>query len=194
MGGIYIEEDLLVKYSIVDSKLPEGQRIHNALLAKARALAGRYIDFGKTPVTFLLSDSDGPNAFFAPAFDPQNKPRCDDGETVRYIKNPIPTPVICITRGLLEMVDNQDQLDFVLGHELTHVMMRGFGIQHNSKGEEGIADLHAVDLVYDAGGDPKQALIMSEKISAYAKAEKEKGEISERKSRRKREEDGVDWS
>lgn len=194
MGGIYIEEDLLVKYSIVDSKLPEGQRIHNALLARAKALAGRYIDFDKTPVTFLLSDSDGPNALFAPAFDPQNKPRCEDGETVRYIKNPIPTPVICITRGLLEMVDNQDQLDVVLSHELTHMMMRGFGIQHNSKGEEGIADLHAVDLVYDAGGDPKQALIMSEKISAYAKAEKEKGEMSERKSRRKREEKGVDWS
>lgn len=48
--------------------------------------------------------------------------------------------------------------------------------------------------MYDAGGDPKQALIMSEKISAYAKAEKEKGEMSERKSRREREEDGVDWS
>lgn len=194
MGGILIEEDLLVKYSIVDSKTPEGKRIHEFLLARARALAGRYIDFDKNPITFLLSDTEEPNAFFAPAFDPKNKPRRDDYKTVRYIRNPIPTPVICITRGLLDMVDNRDQLDFILGHELTHWLMRSYGIRHNSKGEEGIADLHSVDLMYDAGADPKQALVMHDKISAYAKAKKDEESKYKRRSRRDEEEEGVDWS
>lgn len=194
MGGILIEEDLLVKYSIINSKTPEGQRIHEFLLGRAKALAGRYIDFDKNPITFLLSDAEEPNAFFAPAFDPKNKPRRDDYKTVRYIRNPIPTPVICITRGLLDMVDNLNQLDFILGHELTHWLMRSFGIRHNSKGEEGIADLHSVDLMYDAGADPKQALVMHDKISAYAKAKKDEESRYERRSRRDEEEEGVDWS
>lgn len=194
MGGILIEEDLLVKYSIIDSKTPEGKKIHEFLLGRAKALAGRYIDFDKNPITFLLSDVEEPNAFFAPAFDPKNRPRRDDHKTVSYIRNPIPTPVICITRGLLDMVDNLDQLDFILGHELTHWLMRSFGIRHNSKGEEGIADLHSVDLMYDAGADPKQALVMHDKISAYAKAKKDEESKYERRSRRDEEEEGVDWS
>ncbi len=194
MGGILIEEDLFVKYSIVDNKLPEGQKIHEFLLARAEALAGRYIDFKKTPVTFVLSDTDAPNAFFAHVFHPKNKPRRHSDETIRYIKNPLPTPVICITRGLVEMVDNLDQLDFILGHELTHMLMRDFGIRHNSKGEEEIADLHAVDLIYDAGGDPKQALIMSGKIASHAKAKRDEEERYERKSSRNGKEEGVDWS
>lgn len=194
MGGILIEEDLLVKYSIIDSKLPEGQKIHEFLMSRAKALAGRYIDFDKTPITFVLSDTDEPNAFFAPLFNPEKKPRRDDYKTIRYIRNPLPTPVICITRGLLEMVETLDQLDFILGHELTHWMMRMKGIRHNSKGEEGVADLHAVDLMYDAGGDPKQALVMSAKISAYAQKKKEDEEKREYRSRRDEEEEGVDWS
>lgn len=194
MSGILIEEDLLVKYSIIDSKTPEGQKIHEFLLDRAKALAGRYIDFDKNPITFLLSDTEEPNAFFAPAFDPKKKPRRDDYKTVRYIRNPIPTPVICITRGLLDMVDNLDQLDFILGHELTHWMMRSFGIRHNSKGEEGIADLHSVDLMYDAGVDPKQALVMHDKISAYAKTKKDEESKYKRRSRRDEEKEGVDWS
>lgn len=184
MSGRLIEEDLFTKYSIIDSRTAEGQEIHDFLAARARALVGKYVDFDKTPVTFVLSDSDKPNAFYAPAPDPDpdNRPRRSDYETIRFIKNPLDTPIICVTRGLIEMVDNLDQLDFVLGHELTHMIMRQHRIKHNSKGEEEIADLHAVDLMYDAGGDPKQALLMSDKISACSKEEREK------------EEEGINWA
>lgn len=193
MSRRLIEEDLFTKYSIIDNATPEGQKIHDFLFARAKALAGKYIDFDKTPVTFVLSDSDQPNAFYAPAYDPENKPRRDDYETIRYIKNPLDTPVICITRGLLEMVDNLDQLDFVLGHELTHMIMRQYGIKQNSKGEEEIADLHAVDLMYDAGGDPKEALAISEKISAHMK-ERRAAEDKKRYRSDKEKEVGINWS
>jgi hypothetical protein len=181
----------------VDNRLPEGQRIHEFLLARAKALAGKYIDFDETPVTFVLSDSDQPNAFFADAPDPnpENRPRRDEYQTVRAIKNPLKTRVICITRGLIEMIDNLDQLDFVLGHELTHMIMRSGGIKRNSKGEEEIADLHAVDLMYDAGSDPKQAMVISEKISAYAEQQRKKhSKIRYRNREEKEEERGVNWS
>lgn len=193
MAGRLIEEDLFTKLSIIDVNLPEGQRIHQFLAARAQALAGKYIDFDKTPVTFLLSDSDEPNAFYAPAPDPENKPKRDDYETVRYIKNPLGTPVICITRGLIEMADSLDQLDFVLGHELTHMIMRLNKVKRNSKGEEEIADLHSVDLMYDAGSDPKQALIMSEKISAYGQ-EQAKKQAKKRYRPEKEKEEGINWS
>lgn len=195
MSGRLIEEDLFTKYSIIDSRTAEGQGIHDFLAARARALAKKYVDFNKTPVTFVLSDSDKPNAFYAPAPDPDpdKRPRRSDYETIRFIKNPLDTPIICVTRGLIEMVDNLDQLDFVLGHELTHMIMRQHGIEHNSKGEEEIADLHAVDLMYDAGGDPKQALLMSDKISAHSKEERKKEARRRYRSDREKEE-GINWA
>lgn len=195
MRGRLIEEDLFTKYSIVDSRTPEGQEIHEFLATRARALAGKYIDFDKMPVTFVLSDSDEPNAFYAPAPDPEYDPHRGD-DTVRYLRNPLDTPVICITRGLIEMADNLDQLDFVLGHELTHMIMRLHKIRDNSKGEEEISDVHSVDLMYDAGSDPKQALVMSEKLNAWAAAERKKRKRKRRLSARSKqqEEQGINWS
>jgi hypothetical protein len=121
MSGRLIEEDLFTKYSIIDSRTPEGQKINSFLSARAKALAGKYIDFDKTPVTFVLSDADEPNAFFAPAPnpDPKKKPRRDDYETIRFIKNPLGTSIICVSRGLIEMADNLDQLA-VTSHDVVH--------------------------------------------------------------------------
>ncbi|MFN3826783.1 MAG: M48 family metalloprotease [Micavibrio sp.] len=188
-----IEEDLLTKFSIADVSTPAGKRAHEFLHARARALAGKYINFDETPVTFMISDSDEPNGFYAPPPDPEYKPKRDSYETRRYIKNPLGTHVICLSRGLIAMVDNLDQLDFVMGHELTHLIMRLHAIKNNSKGEEEIADLHGVDLMYDAGADPKQALIFSQKLNAYStkvKAEEKK----KRKWRDKDKEEGINWS
>jgi hypothetical protein len=180
MGSRVIHEDLYVSQSIVDHKLPEGQKIHKFLADRAQALAGKYIDFKKTPVTFVLSDKDEPNAFFMRApHNPDGSPSYEDGDLsdgtdTRLIEHPINTAIICVTRGLIEMVDNLDQLDFVLGHELTHMIMRQNEVKRNSKGEEEMADLHAVDLMYDAGSDPKQALTALHKINAYAEEAKRK--------------------
>jgi len=193
MRGRLIEEDLFTKFNIIDPKLPEGQKIHEFLMARAQVLAGKHIDFDKTPVTFVLSDSDEPNAFYAPVHDSKNVPKRDEYKVAHYIKNPLETPVVCISRGLLKMIDNLDQLDFVLAHELTHMIMRGLGIRQNSKGEETVGDVHALDLVYDAGSDPKEAVPFIDKINAYAKKQREKEKKNWDASRDK-EESGVCWS
>jgi len=174
MGGLIIEEDLFVKNNLIDLNSVEGQKIHAFLMERAQLLAGHIIDFEKTPVTFVLSDRKNPNAFFMPAPQDIEKPERSRDDNKRYEINPVNTAVIAVTKGLIHMVDNVDQLDYVLGHELTHMIIDSYGIEGNSKGEEELADLHAVDLMYDAGSDPKQALKMEEKFSAYAKEQKQK--------------------
>jgi hypothetical protein len=160
-----------------------------------KVLAGKYIDFKKTPAIFLFSESQDPNAFFSPVSEYQDRPKLDRSsdsrqDSVVYTPNPYETPIICVNRGLIDMVDNLDQLDYVLAHELTHFIIRNYGINGNSKGEEEIADLHAIDLMYDAGGDPKQSLIMADKISAYVKKKKDEN----RGHGRNAEEEGLNWS
>ncbi len=200
MTNRIIEEDFFVKHRIVDPHSAEGRRIHEFLLLRGKALGGRYIDFDKTPVTFVLSDSDQLNAFHMapPNPDPDKKPPRDDYSTIRYTVNPLKTDVIGVTRGLVDAVDSRDQLDQAIGHELTHMIMRRRGIERNSKGEEEIADLHAVDLMYDAGGDPKQALVLSGKIGDYI--EQQRAKKKERKhhytplSDREREIEDIHWA
>jgi len=193
MGGLLIEEDLLVGHNIIDRNTPEGQKIHNFLLNRAKLLVGNTIDFKKTPITFVMSDLAAPNAFFMPVTKEVRK-RSSYNNTRTYI-NPYDTPVICVTKGLIDMVDNLDQLDYVLGHELTHNILRDSGVGHNSKGEEEIADLHSIDLVYDAGGDPKQALAFSRKIKEYKKEQKEKDKKKKNHGSYSTEEaEGIKWS
>lgn len=194
MVAVLIEEDLVFKERIIDKDLPEGQIIHDFLLSRAKKLAGKYIDFDKTPVTFVFSEREDPNAFFAPISEfkdrPKLKRRPDEREdSVIYTPNPYETPVICVTKGLIEMVDNLDQLDYILGHELTHLILNGYGTGDNSKGEEEISDLHSIDLVYDAGGDPKQALVIADKIRKYNEAKKE-----EQSYGRNADQKGINWS
>ena len=194
MTAVLIEENLVFKERIVDKDLPEGQGINEFLLSRAKKLAGKYIDFDKTPVTFVFSEREDPNAFFAPISKFTDRPklrrRPDEREdSVIYTPNPYETPVICVTKGLIEMVDNLDQLDYILGHELTHLILNGYGTGDNSKGEEEISDLHSIDLVYDAGGDPKQALVIADKIRKYNEAKKE-----EQRYGRNADEKGINWS
>lgn len=194
MSAILIEEDLITKYKVIDKDLPEGKVINDFLLSRAKALAGKYIDFDKNPVTFVLSKSEEPNALFAPISEIQNKPklrrRHDEREdNIVYTFNPYETPVICVTQGLIDMIENVDELDYVLGHELTHLILRGYGIGKNSKGEETLADLHAIDLVYDAGGDPKQALAIADKINKYHTDKKNNDD-----NWRNAQEEGLEWS
>ncbi len=169
MNTVRIEQDLLVKYRIIDPDSPSGQKANNFLLSRAKLLAGRYIDFDETPITFVLSDSGEPNAFFMPKLELHDKPEYDRERNVIFTNNPIGTHVVCVTRGLIDMVDNQDEFDYVLSHELTHIILNEHGSKRNSGAEETISDLHAVDLVYDAAGDPKQALVFMDKLTAYAK-------------------------
>lgn len=114
--------------------------------AKIRKIAERLIpgyDFSRCD--FLLEDSNDPNAFI----------------TRRNEKS-----FIVLTKGLIDFVKNEDELAYVLGHELTHHLLGDeLGEGLNSRIEEGIADLKPIELLHDAGYDARQAYEISKRIS-----------------------------
>jgi len=89
MGGMLIEEDLLVSNRIIDKDTTNGKRINEFLSSRAQLLAGHIIDFKKFPVTFVLSDNNEPNAFYAPLYDIEEAQTHDDYRNIRTYKKPI---------------------------------------------------------------------------------------------------------
>ncbi|MCL2473389.1 MAG: M48 family metallopeptidase [Alphaproteobacteria bacterium] len=77
-----------------------------------------------------------------------------------------PTHQIVITTGLLERLETEDELAFVLGHELAHLdYYKKFGTTRPSKGEEAYADIFAIYSMESAKYDPKVALSFREKFT-----------------------------
>ncbi len=196
MGSLLLKEDLISKFKIIDKNTPKGQKIHEFLLNRAKLLVRDRVDFEKTPVSFLMSDMEEPNAFYT---DLRNQKIRNRDENQKVYIEPYGTRIICVTKGLIDFVDSLDELDFVLGHELTHMILRDKEVaSNNSKGEELVADLHSVDLVYDAGSDPKQSLVFSKKLKEHGakllKKLKEEERNRQGNRRYKEEEKGISWS
>ena len=74
---------------------------------------------------------------------------------------------IALTRGLLKICDNEDQLAWVLGHELGHYLraVEGKKNRKNSKIEEASSDYEAVERIAKAGYKIKESTEMLKKIS-----------------------------
>lgn len=164
-----LEKDFYVTHRIIDPRLDQGQKIHAFLFDRAKRLVGQKIDLEKNGIRFLLSDVASPNAFFVPVITVTQRQADDAYSDTYYANTPLNVPAICVTKGVIDLIENVDQLDYILGHELTHFLLELRGREGNSKGEELLADLHALDLVYDAGSDPRQALVLHDKIHERAR-------------------------
>lgn len=76
---------------------------------------------------------------------------------------------IVIYAGMLNIIDNDDELAFLLGHEMAHSYEAYGGIikytamKFNSKTYEYKADLKAIDYMVKAGYDPISAIIFGNK-------------------------------
>ncbi len=83
--------------------------------------------------------------------------------------NPM-SKIIEVYSGLLTCIDNDDELAFVLGHEMAHAVeaYRGpwsiFSTFYNSKSYEFKSDLKSIDYMVTAGYDPISAIIIGNKI------------------------------
>jgi len=194
MGRIFLEEDLFVKHSIIDPSSPEGQKIHAFLLARAKLLVGKKLDLEKKPVAFVLSDREEPNAFYAPRSSKHRRSGSNEDRNTSFVKNPLDVPVICVTRGLIDLVDNLDQLDYTLGNILTQKIFRDHGVEATSTGEGLLTNLHAVDLVFDAGADPKQALRLHDKLHERIKQRERDAERRTRRWGYPEEKTNIKWS
>ncbi len=67
------------------------------------------------------------------------------------------TPILTLTKGLLQNIQSEDELAGILAHELAHLVIHKHHpeIKRQSKIEETTADNLAVNYLYQAGYDPK---------------------------------------
>lgn len=148
----YFSEDFIEETRLL-SLLPEQeQQVQDYLQGIAQRLIGDEWDFEAFPVYFAVSDNAGANAAFCP------NPRYEmkDGEYVkdkRGDKIPLKTvPMIFVTKGLFEYVKNEDELAFILGHELGHLRQQALrGSHSNTKIEEVSSDYGSLDMLARAG-------------------------------------------
>lgn len=77
---------------------------------------------------------------------------------------------IIIYAGMLNLIDNDDELAFILGHEMAHSheayggFVKLMAMNLNSKNYEYKSDLKAIDYMVKAGYDPISAIIIGNKI------------------------------
>ncbi len=78
---------------------------------------------------------------------------------------------INIHSGILNCIDNDDELAFIIGHEMAHAMVSYSGplslitTTFNPKPYETQADLKSIDYMVKAGYDPIAGIIITNKIS-----------------------------
>lgn len=77
---------------------------------------------------------------------------------------------ITVYSGILLHIDSDDELAFILGHEMAHAMdayggpVKYVAMQWNAKSFEMKADLKAIDMMVNAGYDPTAAIVIGNKI------------------------------
>jgi predicted Zn-dependent protease len=90
------------------------------------------------PIYFYISDKPEQNAYVFASHNPS---------------------VMVFTKGLLESFSNEDELAYVLGHELNHLKLtQELGAGENSKLEEYISDNRPLAWMHRAGYDARAAL------------------------------------
>lgn len=100
-----LDLDLYDKIKIIDGSLRQEQERHLFLENIAKRLFGSLFSLEQNPVFFCITDDDNPDiAFVIPTADnPQKK---------------VAVPTLYITKGLFNIVQNEDQLAFILSYEL----------------------------------------------------------------------------
>ncbi len=158
-----ILDEFYDKLKIISGTLEEEQQRQDFLQNICQRLIGDEIDFERYPVYFCIVDDQNPNAAFIPPkraaiLDPIDKwgNTVSDEEIKEAAREQYPT--IFVTKGLLEMVENQDQLAYILGHELGHLRQDFLLGEHgNSKMEEITSDLNSLDMMAKAGFNINEA-------------------------------------
>lgn len=80
--------------------------------------------------------------------------------------------IVIIHEGMFFYIDNDDELAYVLSHEIAHSveayggMIKYMAVNANSKKYEQKADLNGIDYMVKAGYDPIAAITMGNKIFA----------------------------
>ena len=120
-------------------------RFHHYIKGICQRLLGDTLDLDKKNIIFALSDKPVKNAAY-------------------YYNEE--TSIIFITAELLEMCKNEDQLAFILGHELGHYeeRLRQGDEEVNTKSEETACDLRSIQKMARGGYNLEEACQMAAKL------------------------------
>lgn len=173
-----IPEEMYDTLKVLSGTPEEEQQRQDYLQKICQRLIGDEIDFERYPVYFCIVDSPVPNAAFVKGKKPTVYEEPDDPfdlkteeekEKERQEAAREQYPTIFVTKGLLEMVQNEDQLAYILGHELGH-LRQNFLHENmdNSKLEEITSDLNSLDMMARSGYDTGEARKMAAKIFTNA--------------------------
>ncbi len=149
------DDELLGQIGILEWDDSEKLKFHKYMKGIAQKLLGDSVNLDEENLVFLLSKESEPNAAHVPA----DKDR-------RFIY---------VTKGLLNVCENEAQLAYILGHELQHWMYRKNltyneirNLRHmNTKAEEESCDLLAVTKMRTAGYDIEDAYKISKKLFVF---------------------------
>ncbi len=101
-----LPSDLYDQIKIIDGTLQEEQERCSYLEGIARRLFGTSFDLDQNPVFFCITDDSEPNISFVV---PQIKNQAGKQNLI---------PVLTVTKGLINIVQNEDQLAFIMSYEL----------------------------------------------------------------------------
>lgn len=90
----------------------------------------------------------------------------DDDKTANaYVISGFEKPILVLTKGLLRIFENEDQMVYIIGHELWHIHLKDkLWKGKNSVGEELFSDIWLLEEMVRCGHDPRQALTIMKKI------------------------------
>jgi hypothetical protein len=144
--GGSLGEAFVENHRIVAPDSPAAKRFHEYALGIASRLRPEH-SHERQPVRFLVSDPEASNM--------QNA----------YVITEASPVLVCFTRALLLDFRSEDELAFILGHELAHLHLANeLGDGPNSKTEEYASDILPIQWLHDAGYAPRAALDMAQRL------------------------------
>lgn len=145
----YYKPETLEELRVMTLSPQDEEQVQQYLQTVAQRLIGDEWDFEQNPIWFTIVDNDNPNA----AFVANHRYELDEYGLPKKEKIEIDTvPMVFVTKGLLEYVNSEDELAFILGHELGHFRQDALrGSHKNTKVEEVSSDYAALSMLADAG-------------------------------------------
>ena len=139
----------------VNSSTEAQQKIQDYLQSICQRLLGNRVNLEEHPIHFAISDDENINAtFFSNHKTHKHQGNPYHSETLKEIERIWEqTSCIRVTKGLLNAIETEDELAFILGHELGHFLKEieeGPEKYGNSKLNENEADKNAIDSMIDA--------------------------------------------
>jgi len=184
-----IPEKIMEDYSLVPFDSEPSRKFDEGMQLLAREIYGKFHDFDKQPVRFILVDEEQPNAFFMKYANPPifgfTKGLFKGGQLSDKLMKAHKRgdfPGIKEPQSNEPYVNSKEELVAIMLHEFTHFEAeKEFGVHKNSKAEEMAADLRPLTIMHDLGMNPNAMSYVTTKLASYKATEVIKNKENKKK-------------